>query len=119
MSGHTCGIACWTAQDDICHCSCGGVNHGCLRTADGTQPVRSRKHQGVFYELHRVIKGYKEMMMLRQNEPDLFKQVAYYKPATTAEIMKWPELKAYRTMSPVQRIMDPILLFWVKSTKYN
>lgn len=28
---HTCGDACWHAHEDICRCSCGGRNHGCLR----------------------------------------------------------------------------------------
>lgn len=47
----TCGEACWTAREDICRCSCGGKNHGCLRTADGVQPQRMAKIDGIRYKL--------------------------------------------------------------------
>ena len=47
----TCGDACWRAKDDICHCSCGGRNHGCLRGEHGEQPPRTKKIKGMMYQL--------------------------------------------------------------------
>lgn len=51
LTGHTCGEACWHAREEVCRCSCGGKNHGILRTADGIRPTRTRKIDGNFYEL--------------------------------------------------------------------
>lgn len=59
MTGSTCGDACWHAREDICHCSCGGVNHGIL-TRGGTSPVRNSKISGQFYELVSIIPGRQE-----------------------------------------------------------
>jgi len=50
----TCGEACWEAREDICRCSCGGRNHGCLRSADGVRPERSAKLNGHRYVLKAV-----------------------------------------------------------------
>jgi hypothetical protein len=54
LSEATCGEACWEAREDVCRCSCGGKNHGCLRTPDGVRPVRNAKIDGVRYELKAV-----------------------------------------------------------------
>ena len=51
LTEQTCGDACWHAKEDVCRCSCGGKNHGVLRTKDGDQPVRTAKIDGVRYEL--------------------------------------------------------------------
>lgn len=51
LSEMTCGEACWHAKELVCRCSCGGKNHGCLKTEHGTQPVRTSKIDGVMYEL--------------------------------------------------------------------
>lgn len=51
LSERTCGEACWCAKEDVCKCSCGGKNHGILRTPDGVQPVRTSKIDGYRYEL--------------------------------------------------------------------
>jgi hypothetical protein len=51
LTEQTCGEACWHAREDICRCSCGGKNHGCLRTEDGVQPARTSKIDGHLYEL--------------------------------------------------------------------
>lgn len=47
----TCGEACWHAREEVCRCSCGGRNHGCLRNAGGERPVRTAKIDGERYEL--------------------------------------------------------------------
>lgn len=56
LTGSTCGDACWHAREEICHCSCGGANHGIL-TRGGCQPVRAGKIDGNQYEVVAVIPG--------------------------------------------------------------
>ena len=51
----TCGDACWHAREDICRCSCGGRNHGILRSAKGTRPARTRRIRTDRYELAAVV----------------------------------------------------------------
>lgn len=114
---HTCGLQCWTAQDDICHCSCNGANHGCLRTADGIQPTRSKKIQGVFYELHSVHHGYGEICKLL--EKGELPNNSIRSVPSTKEINKWPELTVFRGMSQIDRIMKPPVCIWIRSEKYN
>lgn len=53
LTGHTCGEACWHAIEEVCHCSCGGRNHGILR-GGGERPKRTCKIQGTWYELHAI-----------------------------------------------------------------
>ena len=47
----TCGFSCWHAKEEICHCSCGGKNHGCMKTGDREQPTRTARIDGKMYEL--------------------------------------------------------------------
>lgn len=54
LTGATCGAMCWEAREEICRCSCGGKNHGCLITPDGVQPERSSKINGHQYVLKSV-----------------------------------------------------------------
>lgn len=56
MTGSTCGDACWHAREDVCRCSCGGVNHGIL-LAGGDRPQRTCKIDGQFYELAGIVAG--------------------------------------------------------------
>ena len=56
ITGHTCGFNCWMAEEDVCHCSCGGANHGIMRQG-GSQPQRTAKIGGQFYELVAVVMG--------------------------------------------------------------
>lgn len=51
LTERTCGDACWHAREDICHCSCGGKNHGCMRNDDGEQPARTKRVKESFYQL--------------------------------------------------------------------
>jgi hypothetical protein len=51
LTDHTCGEACWEAREEVCRCSCGGANHGCLRDRGGVQPVRTAKIDGDRYSL--------------------------------------------------------------------
>lgn len=51
LTSQTCGEACWHAVEDVCRCSCGGKNHGCLRVAGGTRPERTSRIDGHVYKL--------------------------------------------------------------------
>lgn len=51
LTSQTCGEICWHAQEDVCRCSCGGRNHGCLTVDGATRPVRTSKIDGVRYAL--------------------------------------------------------------------
>ncbi len=50
LTTQTCGEACWHAREEVCRCSCGGRNHGCLNHG-GAQPERTAKIGGFRYKL--------------------------------------------------------------------
>lgn len=50
LTSQTCGEPCWHAREEICRCSCGGKNHGCL-THGGERPERHAKIDGIPYKL--------------------------------------------------------------------
>jgi hypothetical protein len=55
LTEHTCGEACWFAREEVCRCSCGGRNHGCLSDGgNGKQPQKMRKIDGYRYRLVEV-----------------------------------------------------------------
>lgn len=54
LTGSTCGEACWHAREEICRCSCGGKNHGCLKSGNGEHPERTAKIDGKRYKLAAV-----------------------------------------------------------------
>lgn len=107
----TCGEACWSAREDVCRCSCGGKNHGCMRTADGVQPERSAKIDGFRYFLKAVDGAYEAARKINKahgafkigrsdytfykNETDKGAP-ARMKLATHAQVDTWPELTADR-----------------------
>jgi hypothetical protein len=51
LTSQTCGEACWHAREDVCRCSCGGRNHGCLLNVGAARPERTCKIDGVRYKL--------------------------------------------------------------------
>jgi len=51
LTSQTCGEPCWHAKEEVCRCSCGGKNHGCLLIPGGTKPERTAKIDGVPYRL--------------------------------------------------------------------
>jgi hypothetical protein len=124
LTEQTCGEACWHAKEEICRCSCGGKNHGVLRAAEGEQPIRACKIDGIRYELLAVGPG-REMRsqvntLLRELPPHTVTPVhgcngvdAVYKyfwketdkgspfrmkPATPIQAHHWPELSAYANL---------------------
>lgn len=107
----TCGEACWTAQEDICRCSCGGKNHGCLKRVDGVQPTRTSKIDGDRYELKAVGTDiWKQAREINKAAGPRYQSGRYsydwqetdkhaparMKRATKDQIAKWPELSAAR-----------------------
>jgi len=125
LSEATCGEACWEAREDVCRCSCGGKNHGCMRTADGTRPKRTAKIDSHRYELKAVggpelhaeaqainkaagpyrvdpvtySDGSKGQYTYHYRETDTGAP-ARLKPATKDQVARWPELAAYRENLP-------------------
>ena len=53
MTSQTCGDACWHAKEEVCRCSCGGKNHGCLVNG-GTKPERTSRIDGHVYRLKAI-----------------------------------------------------------------
>lgn len=112
LSEATCGEACWEAREDVCRCSCGGKNHGCMRTADGTRPTRTAKIDGLRYELKAVGRDlYKEATAINRAAPERKSYDGRYsyswnenekgaparlKRATKDQVAKWLELSAAR-----------------------
>jgi len=116
LSEATCGEACWEAREDVCRCSCGGKNHGCMRTADGVRPTRNAKIDGVRYELKAVGHNlYNEAKAINKaagpRRVDRVTDTLTYtyhwdstdrnaparlKHATKEQLAKWPELASYR-----------------------
>ena len=108
----TCGEACWEAREDICRCSCGGRNHGCLRDKNGVRPVRNAKIDGYRYELLAVgptgLYEQAEVINKAAGPKSTYGHYTYnwretdsgaparLKRATKEQLAKWPELKAYR-----------------------
>jgi len=108
LTGHTCGDACWHAREEICRCSCGGKNHGILRTANGVRPVRTRKIDGNFYELVAICipgtSNAEEKRISDERFPGLdWCGYGDYRPEKTMPVLarkisesqaKWPEVQA-------------------------
>lgn len=112
LTDATCGEACWEAREDICRCSCGGRNHGCMRTADGTQPARTAKIDGMryvlratapdriddniaraeIYETARTLNG----PTYRSWDTNVKHAPARIRNATKDQLARWPELASYR-----------------------
>ena len=105
----TCAEACWHAREDVCRCSCGGANHGCLISPDGTQPERTRRIDGVRYKLQATdgdiehaaqqLNGATGITYLyaATSQDRGFRGIpAKIRRATHAQLEHWPELSAAR-----------------------
>lgn len=113
LTESTCGESCWHAVEDVCRCSCGGKNHGCLRSEDGIRPVRTAKIDGWRYELAAVgeyAAMYREAHDQLKNHTYTIGNSSYryhyretdrnspwrVKCASKSQMAAWPELAAYR-----------------------
>lgn len=125
LTDATCGPACWEAREDICRCSCGGRNHGCLRHEHGVRPTRESRIDGFRYKLHSVgeSSGFKiEQEILDKIDPKHVDGPYIYhwkatdagspmrvKAATQSQLASWPELAAWRERKPWD---GPVYLVW-------
>lgn len=102
----TCNEQCWFAREEVCSCSCGGANHGCLRVEGAEQPVRNSRvkdHRyllqavGLYSEISKAryaaaapdyaaARGLPYRMRLDRGEPAIVKR------ATPDQVARWPEL---------------------------
>ncbi len=89
LTNTPCNHACWHAKEEACRCSCGGVNHGCLKTANGVIPVRTIKLDGTAHKL--VMVGGDELYKHAVED-----DTTRIKVATRTQIATWPELRAWR-----------------------
>jgi hypothetical protein len=126
LTGQTCGDACWRAIEDVCRCSCHGVNHGCLRTANGTPPARTRTVKGTRYYFIAAIgnggmtsETFHELdkMAYTRNLADnptnwyFFEARPLESMAAPYAVKAWPELKPWR-----DRGERPYIVWWPERT---
>lgn len=110
VTGTTCGLACWWAEQEACRCSCGGRAHGVLALG-GTQPRRNCLIAGHRYVLGAVNGGWSRVNqwaaeLVRREYADV---PMGYRPswrsdpgaiwiqrqATPTQWQRWPELVGY------------------------
>ena len=131
LSQITCGEGCWKAREFVCKCSCGGKNHGCMKSEGGESPDRIAKIDGDRYKL--IATGGRELYAeaKKLNEAGGYKYVdnrdpshpyhywwsetdpgapARVKSASKVQLTKWPELKAL-SETPM---WEPKYLLWQK-----
>ena len=128
LTDATCGETCWTAREDVCKCSCGGNNHGCLLTSDGVQPIRNCKIDGFRYELI-AIGSYSDIYTQGQriNKESCQKSIgnstypygvtdpgspARVKAASAVQVANWKELATYKNMERLEFYHNKPYMLW-------
>jgi len=107
-TGATCGLACWWAEQESCHCSCKGAAHGVLALG-GTQPRRNCLINGRRYVLGAVAQSWSAVNNWAhdvtprdsygyspQGEGNVPGAIWFHRAATAPQRSRWPELIAYR-----------------------
>lgn len=125
LTGSTCGDNCWHAREEVCRCSCGGANHGCLLAAGAEQPARTARIDGELMQLA-AVGHYSEMCSQADQihwrarkveavgwRPKMPRYPAHCKAATSAQIAKWPELSAYRELQGLDLYTASVTLLWI------
>lgn len=122
----TCGESCWHAKEEICRCSCGGKNHGILKTENGEQPIRQSKIDGKRYQLLAV--GPRENISAQMGEllatvnikyswhKSLWPDTWVEKYATPQQAAHWKELSAFKDMENSDRYRVSPSLLWQKAS---
>ena len=128
LTDATCGEACWTAKEDVCKCSCGGHNHGCLLTTEGVQPTRNCKIDSFRYELVAIGK-YSEIYQQGQNIcKEGYRKIighstysygvtdpgspARVKAASSVQVANWKELDTYKKMERLEFYHNKPYMLW-------
>lgn len=117
----TCGESCWHAKEEICRCSCGGKNHGILKTASGEQPTRQCKIDGRRYELLSV--GTRIEICVQETElyAAIGKSASWHKSylgeyivkyATIQQCEKWVELSEFKGLEYRDWFTKAPVLLW-------
>jgi hypothetical protein len=131
LTDATCGEACWQAREDICRCSCGGKNHGCMRSADGQQPERTARIDGYRFKLAGVGDGVWDTaknintaagytFVYASTSRDMPYVPAKLRYPSDRQIDTWPELTAYRDgrawtdEAGQKHYVDKPYLLWVR-----
>lgn len=105
----TCSEACWHAREEVCRCSCGGKNHGCLKVEGGTQPDRTAIVDGVRYVLKAFGPGVEAEARTINEAAGIkfygaatarkhwgYTPLAIVRKASANQVAKWPELASER-----------------------
>lgn len=117
----TCSAACWQAREEVCRCSCGGANHGCLRHLGAEQPIRTRRAGAKWYELAAV--GVRPQLQAADRHYYQYRAAHDYgnhhvitSAATPQQVATWPELTAYRAnvSTPTGPWQDRAYLVWIE-----
>ena len=121
MTG-TCNMACWHAQEDVCHCMCRGVNHGIMRNGGG-QPGRYCQRKGVQYQLHGIHARWSdantEAWDLKKAHSAVHGHGRWGAPEpafnqmATGHMLKWPEVQAFLAGQVGERHPEANLV-WVR-----
>ena len=130
VTGSTCGDNCWSAREEICRCSCGGANHGCVEVdSDGTRPQRTCRIQRHVYRLiatgtYSHLEGLLRRVFQHCRDNDIAthsyshsdyryvsETVAIRKAGTRQQVESWPELAAAKDV-PFNR--SPRDLLWLR-----
>lgn len=136
LTSTTCGEGCWYAREDVCRCSCGGINHGCLKTEDGIKPIRTSNIDGSIYELkaigtwrdleaqakeinkaagHKMVDKVTETLIYHYDWKSTDKGApARVKSASKDQIARWEELSSFRAMDRYELFRNQPYLLWVK-----
>lgn len=117
VTNTTCSFNCWEAVQDFCHCSCGGANHGILRSKDGVQPQKKCLIKGHRYVLQSVsnnwnlladerdywilLSGFADIFHLPNDDRRIHRRWSTYEAGTPAyiryptprQVESWPELQ--------------------------
>ncbi len=119
LTSQTCAANCWYAREEVCHCSCGGVNHGILRTEGAEQPVRTKRAKHKVYELVGVVPGYGAARRYVQEELGQYpvtqgwdKVGEYHVQSAPKHSFSWTELKGFE---PNRSFQEHPHLIWVRT----
>ena len=104
LTNATCCISCWEAKQDICYCSCGGINHGVSKRG-GEQPARMRHVKDAWYVFVKAMIGqnntFSEAQRIASRPRDVTRSLDPHYPyivqsATDNQIDSWDELQQFR-----------------------
>jgi len=122
----TCNIACWEAREDVCHCMCGGRNHGIMRHGYD-RPGRYCQRKGAAFKLEGI---YTEWLEARNKTFELMKQYneshnlpcyieSSFQQNATGHMLKWDEVKNFTGGNELNEMLCPPILVWVRTDEFK